>query len=136
MHILSLILRTIVVLAGSWVLHSTLCLYRNYLKAQLIGIPVRIILVDHVNILWLLVDKQVTGLVRKLPGVLGRNNFTRFNYRGWHEHDGLLAHEEMGQVFALVSPSHIWVYVADPVALMDLYRRGTDFPRWVEITSK
>ncbi|KAI0121935.1 cytochrome P450 [Daldinia grandis] len=118
----------------SWTIYSGSCLYSNYVEATKIGVPIRIIPIDHLNKLWLLVDKQVVSAVRKLPGVLGKNNFTRFNYRGWHERDGTRAHDDMGEAFVLVTPCHNWLYIADPDALMDMYRRGKDFPRWVEIT--
>ncbi|OTB18118.1 hypothetical protein K445DRAFT_308759 [Daldinia sp. EC12] len=121
-------------LGAVWTVYSGYCLYCNYVEATKMGVPIRIIPIDHLNKLWLLMDKQVISVVRRLPGVLGKNNFTRFNYRGWHEHDRTRAHDEMGEAFILVTPCHNWLYVADPVALMDMYRRGKDFPRWVEIT--
>ncbi|KAI1414860.1 cytochrome P450 [Hypoxylon sp. FL1857] len=40
----------------------------------------------------------------------------------------------MGEAFVLVSPSHIWLHLANPDSLMNMYRRGKDFPRWTEIT--
>lgn len=120
----------------SWTAYCGYCLYVNYLEARKIGIPIRMIPIDHLNKAWLLVDRQVISLVKQLPGKLGNNNFTRFNYRGWHEDDGTRHHDEMGDAFILVTPSHNWVYVADPDALKCIYRRGSDFPRWTEITSK
>lgn len=136
MNLLLLLFLSPFLLSVGWVALSAWCLYRNYQEAKKIGVPIRIIPIDHLNKLWLLVDKQVVSLCRRLPGFLGNNSFTRFNYRGWHEHDGTLAHDEMGEAFLLVSPSRNWLYLADPDALMNMYRRGTDFPRWVEITSK
>lgn len=119
---------------ASWTGYSAYCLYINYLEARKMGIPIRVIPIDHLNKMWLLMDKQVVALIRRLPGVLGDNNITRFNYRGWHEHDRTRAHDEMGDAFVLVTPCHNWVYIADPDALMSVYRRGKDFPRWTEIT--
>ncbi|KAF2177971.1 cytochrome P450 [Zopfia rhizophila CBS 207.26] len=124
----------VVALGFAWTGYSGYCLYINYLQACEMGIPIRIIPIDHLNKMWLLVDKQIVSLVRRLPGVLGKNNLTRFNYRGWHEHDRMRAHDEMGDAFVLVTPSHNWLYIADPDALISMYRRGKDFPRWVEIT--
>ncbi|KAH8772005.1 putative cytochrome P450 [Diaporthe sp. PMI_573] len=121
-------------LGATWTAYNVYCLYCNYQEARKIGIPIRIIPIDHLNRLWLLLDKKIVGLVKTLPGILGNNNFTRFNYRGWHEKDGTAAHDEMGEAFVLVTPSHNWIHLADPEAIMDLYRRGKDFPRWVEIT--
>ncbi|KAI1087191.1 cytochrome P450 [Rostrohypoxylon terebratum] len=128
------ILWVFLVLGTIWLSYSGICLYLNYLEARKIGVPIRIIPIDHLNKPWLLVDRQITSLIRRLPGVLGNNNFTRFNYRGWHERDGLRSHDEMGEAFVLVSPSHIWLHLANPDSLMNMYRRGKDFPRWTEIT--
>lgn len=121
---------------ATWTVYSWYCLYRNYQVARTLGVPIRIIPIDHLNKLWLLVDKHVVSLVRRLPGRLGNNSFTRYNYRGWHEDDGLRSHDEMGDAWVLVTPCRNWLYLADPEALMNMYRRGKDFPRWVEITSK
>lgn len=51
-----------------------------------------------------------------------QNNLTSFNYRGWHEHDRTRSHDEMGVAFVLVTPSHNWLYIADPDVLMNMYR--------------
>ncbi|KAK4157556.1 cytochrome P450 [Chaetomidium leptoderma] len=134
MALLLLALWVVLTWVAAWTLYSGYCLYCNYLEARKLGVPIRIIPIDHLNKLWLLVDRQVVSLVRRLPGPLGNNSFTRFNYRGWHEDDGLRAHNEMGEAFVLVTPSRNWFYLADPEALMNMYRRGKDFPRWVEIT--
>jgi len=135
MTLLMLILRASLTLFTAWTAYSGFCLYCNYLEARKIGIPIRVIPIDHLNKLWLLVDRQVVFLARKLPWKLGRNNFTHFNYRGWHEHDGIRSHSEMGEAFILVTPSHNWLHLADPDAVINMYRRGKDFPRWVMITS-
>ncbi|KAJ2974277.1 hypothetical protein NUW58_g1783 [Xylaria curta] len=136
MAVMKAILLAVFILGAAWVVYSSYCLYRNYLEALKIGVPVRIIPISHLNKVWLLIDKRVIFTIRRLPGVLGRNNFTRFNYRGWHEDDRTQAHDEMGEAFVLVTPSHNWLYIAEPEALMNMYRRGKDFPRWTEITSK
>ncbi|KAK5632012.1 hypothetical protein RRF57_007726 [Xylaria bambusicola] len=134
MAVIKAVLLVVFTLGAAWVVYSSYCLYCNYLEALKIGVPVRIIPISHLNKLWLLIDKRVIFTIRRLPGVLGGNNFTRFNYRGWHEDDGTQAHDEMGEAFVLVTPSHNWLYIAEPEALMNMYRRGKDFPRWTEIT--
>jgi hypothetical protein len=35
----------------------------------------------------------------------------------------------MGDIWVLVTPFKNWVYVNDPDALMDIFRRGSAFPR-------
>ncbi|KAH8883485.1 cytochrome P450-like protein [Thozetella sp. PMI_491] len=125
---------SLLALATAWTAYYAYCIYRNYQIARTIGVPIRIIPIDHLNKIWLLIDSRVVSLVKRLPGCLGDNNFTRYNYRGWHEHDGMRTHEELGEAFVLVTPSRNWLYLADPEALYNMYRRGNDFPRWVEIT--
>ncbi len=96
--------------AGVLVVHSTISLARNYLVARRIGIPIRVIPIDHTNPLWLVVDRKVLAYVRKLPGFLGDNSFTRYNYRTWEMHDRQRPHEEMGDAFVIVTPARIWFY--------------------------
>lgn len=40
----------------------------------------------------------------------------------------------MGDAFILVSPGNIWVYIADPDTVTDIWRRGKEFPRDVSVT--
>lgn len=40
----------------------------------------------------------------------------------------------MGDAFILVSPGNIWVYIADPDAVTDIWRRGKEFPRDTSVT--
>lgn len=120
---------------------SVLCacgfsLARNYLAARKIGLPIRIILIDHTNPLWLLLDRTVLSAVKLLPLSLGNNSFTRYNYRGWEVPDRYFSHHEMGDGFILISPGNIWVYIADPDAVTDIWRRGKEFARDVSVTGE
>lgn len=117
-----------------WTLYCSFCLARNYLVARKIGVPLRVIPIDHINPLWMLVDRKVLSLVRRLPGVLGDNSFTRYNYRVWEMQDRCRSHQEMGGVFMMVTPGRNWLYIADPDALMDMFRRRTDFPQCIDLT--
>ncbi|KAK4235018.1 hypothetical protein C8A03DRAFT_37146 [Achaetomium macrosporum] len=94
----------------------------------------RVIPIDHTNPLWLAVNQKVVPHVRRLRGFLGDNSFTRYNFRAWEMHDRLRAHQEMGNAFVMVRPARIWFYLAGSDALMDRFRRRTDFPRCVEMT--
>lgn len=117
-----------------WTLYCGFCLARNYLAARKIGVPLRVIPIDHINPLWMLVDTKVLSLVRRLPGVLGDNSFTRYNYRTWEMQDRCRSHYEMGDVFMMVTPGRNWLYVANPDALMDMFRRRSEFPQCTELT--
>lgn len=133
--LLVLLVSTLLLLLGI-VFHCGFCLLRNYLTARKIGVPVRIIIFDHVNPLWLVCDRHVLSLVKRLPFGLGDNSFTRYNYRGWEVPDRYYSHHEMGDAYILVSSRNIWLYIADPDAVMDLWHRGKEFPRDVSVTGK
>ena len=92
------------------VAHSAVSLARNYMVARRIGLPVRVIPFDHTNPLWLAVDRKVLSIVRKLPGCLGDNSFTRYNFRAWEMYNRLRPHQEMGDAFVIVTPARIWFY--------------------------
>lgn len=129
------ILGAILLLVAGAILHSSLSLLRNYIRALKIGVPVRIILFDHVNPLWLVVDRRVISLIKRLPFGLGNNSFTRYNFRGWEVPDRYYSHHELGDAYILVSSLNTWLYVADPDAVIDIWRRGKEFPRDVSVTA-
>jgi hypothetical protein len=136
MAILLVILAFILLLIFAAALHSGFCLFLNYRIARSIGVPIRIILFDHVNPFWLVCDRAVVSFVRCLPFGLGNNSFTRYNYRGWELPDRYFSHHELGDAYILVSPGNIWLYIADPDAVTDILRRGKDFPRDVSVTGR
>ncbi|KAK3367453.1 cytochrome P450 [Podospora didyma] len=121
-------------LMGVLVVHTACGLLRNYASARAIGAPVRIIPISPLNPFWVLVDRKVLSFVRRLPGRLGENSFTRYNWRGWEVKDRYHSHQEMGDIWVLVTPLKNWIYVNDPEALNSLLRRENDFPRPVFVT--
>ena len=102
-------------------------LVRNYREALTMGVPIRVAVISPMNPFWALIDRKVVRFLRKLP--FGENSFTRFNWRGWEIHDRYRAFHEMGDVWVLVNPFKNWLYIADPDAAMELFRRGNDFER-------
>ncbi|KAL9060602.1 MAG: hypothetical protein Q9162_000553 [Coniocarpon cinnabarinum] len=54
--------------------------------------------------IWMLFDKLAVGLVERLPFGLGRNSFTRYNWRGWEFKDKHRSHVELGDAFVIVTP--------------------------------
>lgn len=134
MSIASGILGAFLLLLLTSALHYAFCLYRNYLAARKIGVPIRIIPIDHVNPLWLVVDRRVLFALKKLPGWLGDNSFTRYNYRGWEVPDRYFSHHELGDAYILVSSRNVWLYLSDPDAVTDLARRSKEFDRETSVT--
>ncbi|KAK0634375.1 cytochrome P450 [Bombardia bombarda] len=124
----------LVLAAGVFVLQTLAGLLRNYAAARTIGVPIRFIPISPLNPFWVLADRTVLSYVRRLPGPLGNNSFTRYNWRGWEVEDRYRSHQEMGDIWVLVTPFKNWIYVNDPDALKDIFRRGNDFPRPVFVT--
>lgn len=101
-------------------------LSRNYAAARTIGVPIRFIPISPLNPFWVLVDRKVLSFLRSL---IGDNSFTRYNWRGWEVADRYRSHQEMGDLWVLVTPYKNWIYVNDPDALNSVFRRSADFPR-------
>lgn len=117
-----------------WTLYCSACLLRNYQVARKTGLPIRVIPIDHTNALWTLLDRKVISLVQKLPGILGDNSFTRYNFRTWELHDRYKSYHELGDVFIMVTPGRNWLYVASSQIIMEIFQRRTDFPQCIELT--
>jgi hypothetical protein len=125
-----------VVVAVSLTLYWGVCLLRNYAAARKLGVPLRVIPIDHTNPIWMLLDRKILSIITQLVPSLRSSSFVRHNYRGWELRERYFSHHELGDVFALVTPGRTWVYIANPDALMDVFRRRTDFPRCLELTGK
>ncbi|KAI0841159.1 cytochrome P450 [Hypoxylon sp. FL0890] len=118
-------------LIGATLVSTGVCLLQNYWAARSMGVPIRIIPISPLNPFWVLLDRKVLSVIRRLP--FGDNSFTRYNWRGWEVEDRYRSHSEMGDIWVLVTPFKNWVYINDPQALMSVFRRGADFPRPVFI---
>ena len=103
------------------IVHNGVSLARNYFIACRIGLPIRVIPFDHTNPLWLGLDRKVLSYVRRLPGFLGDNSFTRYNFRAWEMYDRLRPHQEMGDAFIIVTPARIWFYRTRSLLLKSLW---------------
>lgn len=119
----------------AYTIHSAICLSQNYQIARKLGVPVRIIPVDHINPLWTIVSGRVAGLLKKLPFGLGDNTITRYNYLGFDIPLRWKAHEELGDVFILCSPAMIWLYLGHPDDITSMLKRNADFPHNSELTA-
>ncbi|KAF2971337.1 hypothetical protein GQX73_g2191 [Xylaria multiplex] len=115
----------------AWTTYSWVCLLQNYLAARKLGIPIRVLPISHGNPFWMIVDKTIVRLVRRLP--FGDSSFTRYNWRGWEVDDKCRSHLEMGDVYMQVTPGKNWLYLCNPESLLDVFRRRSSFPRPLEI---
>lgn len=136
MNLLKMTVLAAVCLVGCLALHSGWCLGQNYLKARKVGIPVRVIPISHNNPIWMLLDRSILSLVKCLPFGLGKNSFTRYNFRGWELQDRYRSHGEMGPVWMHVTSVRNWLYVGDPDTVNEIWKRGKDFPRETSATGE
>lgn len=126
---------TIVVLLSAtvaWATYSVVCILINYRSARNIGLPIRILPISHGNPFWMIVDRKVTTVFRRIPFV-GDNNFTRYNWRGWEVQDKCRSHLEMGDAYVQVTPGRNWLYLCNSGILLDVFKRRSDFPRPLEL---
>lgn len=123
---------TVSLLVTAYTFYSSFCLLRNYLAARKIGVPVRIIPVDHINPIWYLFGQQVVSLLKRVGF---DNNITRYNYLGFEIPLRWKAHQELGDAYILCSPAKNWLYLGDPDVINTMMRRGSDFPHDSELTA-
>ena len=108
-------------------------LFRNYLTARKVGLPVVIVPISPENPLWMLLARHVLPVCQYIP--FGNGNFTRFCHIGWEFHEKARAHIELGDAFIFASPGKNWIYMCDPDAIHDIVRRERHgvFERPVEL---
>ena len=121
-------------LALAYLTWSLAAMEINYRRASSMGIPLVRLPVDPVNIPWILLEPTLWRLLDCLPVDWG--TFGRYSRRGWHFHDKAESHLKFGPAWALVSPRDIYVYVADPDAIHDIFIRRGDFQRPSKMYSK
>jgi hypothetical protein len=112
---------------GAYVLWSLVAMESNYRRASSMGIPLVRIAVDPLNVIWLVLEPLFWRLMDCLPFYWG--TFGRYSRRGWHFNDKARSHLHYGPVWAVVTPRDIYVYVADPIAIRDIFIRRGDFLR-------
>jgi hypothetical protein len=114
-----------------WILYCAYCLARNYLIARKVGVSMVIVPISPENILWIIIGNHLIPFFKRLP--FGNGTFTRFTYYGWQSKENCAAHLDFGDAFITVTPGKNWLYVCNAEALIDIFRRGSDFPRPFEI---
>jgi len=113
---------------------SLVAMELNYRRAKSMGIPLVRLPIDPLNVLWAVLETPTWRVLDLLPFDWG--TFTLYSRRGWNFKDKSASHMRFGPIWALVTPRSIWVSVADPDAINDIYKRRTDFLRPNEFYSK
>ncbi|KAI0146292.1 putative cytochrome P450 [Xylariaceae sp. FL1272] len=116
--------------ALAYLIWTIACLEANVRKAKALKVPIVRIQVDSNNVIWILLQPHVWRILDKLPiSWICYPRFVRFSRRGWVFAERARIHEEVGSVYALVSPVAINVHFADPDAIRDIVTRRGDFQR-------
>ncbi|PYH98109.1 putative cytochrome P450 [Aspergillus ellipticus CBS 707.79] len=114
-----------------WALYSLAGLVRNIRRAQKIGIPYHIIPASPVNPLWILLEPVIITILDYLPFKIGHVRY--YGRRTWQFDDRAQSHLRMGDAWAIVTPSEVFVYICDADAITDIIARRADFVRPVEL---
>ena len=101
----------------------------NHRRARRMSIPLIRLPVDPMNILWILLEPHFWRLLDTLPFNFANTTFGRYSRRGWFFADKASSHLRYGPIFALVTPMYIYIYVADPEAVHEIFTRREDFLR-------
>ncbi|KAF6838013.1 MFS multidrug transporter [Colletotrichum musicola] len=121
-----------VFLVGLYILYYWFCLFRNIQSARTIGIPVVWSPVSPFNPLWIVLNKRLSPLIRRLPFGIGK--WTRYNSLDWtwvdRAHGACYVHETYGDTFAHATPREIEIHTRDPAVADEVLRRkSTEFPK-------
>ena len=107
----------------------------NYNAASKTGLPLIVLPFDCGNPLWLIIDRKIVQLVRRIPFCSG-TTFTRFNWRGWEIWDRYRAHQQLGDAIFFVTPGKNYLQICDAEAVSEIFQRRADFCRPPETTGK
>ena len=124
----------LLVLTLGAVFHILSRLLLNYRAARKTGLPLIVLPFDCGSPLWLIIDRKIVRLVRRVP--FGSGTFTRFNWRGWEIWDRYKAHEQLGDAIFFVTPGKNYLQLCDAEAVSEIFQRRADFPRPPESTGK
>ncbi len=106
----------------------------NYNAARKTGLPLIVLPIDCGSPLWLILDRKIVQVVRRLPFCSG--TFTRFNWRGWEIWDRYRAHQELGDAIIFVTPGKNYLQLCNAEAVSEIFQRRADFLRPPEATGK
>lgn len=106
----------------------------NYNAARKTGLPLIVLPFDCGHPLWLIIDRKIVQLVRRIPFCSG--TFTRFNWRGWEIWDRYRAHQQLGDAIFFVTPGKNYLQLCNAEAVSEIFQRRADFLRPPEATGK
>ncbi|PVI04068.1 cytochrome P450 [Periconia macrospinosa] len=108
-------------------------LFRNYLIARKVGLPIIIAPVSPENPIWMLLARYIVPIVQYIP--IGNGYFSRFCHLGWEFEEKARPHIELGDAFMFATPGKNWIYLCNAEAIHDVVRRERqgEFARPIEL---
>jgi cytochrome P450 len=108
-------------------------LFRNYVVARKVGLPIVIVPISPENPLWMLLARYILPVLQYVP--FGNGHFSRFCHIGWEFDEKARAHVELGDAFMFATPGKNWIYLCDADATHDIIKRerSGEFARPVEL---
>lgn len=121
------IIVTLLALPIALIAWSAWSLAANHVQAKKAGFPILTRWVTPTNPFWMVFGSTIVRKCRALN--IGTSNFWRFYHFGWEANQRHTVHQELGDVFMLVSPGGNWLCVSDSEVAYDVLRRRADFRR-------
>ena len=90
----------------------------NYNPARKTGLLLIVLPVDCGNPLWLIIDRKIMQLIRRIPFSSG--TFTWFNWRGWEIVDRYRAHQQLGDAILFVTPGENYLSITSSCVMQML----------------
>ena len=122
-----MILQILVSVALGYLGWSLVCMEINYRRASSMGIPLVRLMIDVNNLPWMILEPYLWPLLDRLP--INWGSFGLYSRRGYHFADKADSHLRYGPIWALVTPVDVYIHVADPDAVNEVFNRRTHFLR-------
>ncbi|KAI0968467.1 cytochrome P450 [Xylaria arbuscula] len=114
----------------AYIIWTIACLEANVRKARPLTVPIVRLPIDSNNVLWILLQSHVWKVLDRLPiHWSSYPRFVRLSRREWFFAERATIHEQIGPVWALVSPVAVNIHFADPDTIRDIVTRRGDFQR-------
>ncbi|OJJ97552.1 hypothetical protein ASPACDRAFT_32477 [Aspergillus aculeatus ATCC 16872] len=124
-----MILEILGLLACLFLSWSVASMERNYRRASTMRIPLVRLYTDPLNPVWMVLEPVIWPWLDRLPIHWRNYSFGRYSRRGWSFADRGESHHRYGPIWAIVTPRDVYVNVADPEAIHEIFQRRTDFIR-------
>ena len=109
----------------------------NYRRVAPLNVVIVRTPIDQSNVIWGILSQHIWSILDRLPVEWSSwPPSIRFTRRGWRFYDKADSHLLYGPMWALVTPRRVYLHIADPDTVHDIFTRRGDFIRPHEPYSK